>query len=182
MHWRNNAERYGALSIGLHWLMLLLLVAVYACINLSDLFPKGSEQRGALKTWHTMLGLAVFPLVWLRLVVHLAGPVPRVEPAPPRWQQLSATAVHYALYALMIGMPLLGWLMVSASGKPVPFFGIELPPLVGRSRSLEKLLEEIHEAGGTAGYFVIGLHAAAALFHHYLMKDDTLRRMLPARE
>ena len=181
MNWRNSAERYGTLSIGLHWLMLALLVGVYACINLSDLFPKGSEQRGALKTWHYMLGLTVFPLAWLRLAMHLYGPVPRVEPEPPGWQRLSAKAVQVALYALMIGMPLLGWMMVSASGKPVPFFGLELPPLVGRSRSLEKILEEIHEAGGTAGYLAIGLHAAAALFHHYLMRDNTLVRMLPGR-
>jgi len=181
MNWRNSTKRYGTLSIGFHWLMLLLLVAVYACINLSDLYPKGSEQRAALKTWHYMLGLAVFPLAWLRLAVQLAGPVPRIAPVPPRWQQLSARAVHVALYALMIGMPLLGWLMVSASGKAVPFFGLELPPLVGKSRSLQKLLEEIHETGGTIGYFAIGLHAAAALFHHYLVKDNTLARMLPQR-
>jgi cytochrome b561 len=182
MSWRNSAERYGTLSIGLHWLMLLLLGGVYACINLSDLYPKGSDLRAALKTWHYMLGLAVFPLAWLRLAVHLASPVPRIEPAPPRWQQLSAKTVQVALYALMIGMPLLGWLIVSATGKPVPFFGLELPALVGESRSLEKLFKEIHETGGTVGYFLIGLHAAAALFHHYLMRDNTLPRMLPRRK
>src|SRR5512135_1222229 len=138
MNWRDSAERYGALSIGLHWLMLLLLGGVYACINLSDLYPKGSDLRAALKTWHYMLGLTVFALAWLRLAARMTGLDPRIDPAPPRWQHLSAKAVHVALYALMIGMPLLGWLIVSASGKPVPFFGLELPPLVGESRSLEK--------------------------------------------
>lgn len=181
MNWRNSAERYGTLSIGLHWLMLLLLGGVYACINLSDLFPKDSEPRAALKTWHYMLGLAVFPLVWLRLAWHTASLVPRIEPQPPGWQQLSAKAVHVALYALMIGMPLLGWLILSAKGTPVPFFGLELPALVGKSRYLEKLFEEVHETVGTAGYILIGVHAAAALFHHYVMKDNTLRRMLPER-
>ena len=182
MSWRNSARRYGTLSIGLHWLMVLLLVALYACINLSDLFPKGSDSRAALKTWHYALGLTIFVLVWLRLAVHMSGLVPCIEPEPPVWQQRSAKAVHVVLYALMIGMPLLGWLTLSATGKPILLPGLELPALVGESRPLEKLFKEIHEFGGTAGYFVIGLHAAAALFHHYLMKDDTLRRMLPVRD
>lgn len=182
MNWRNSAERYGTFSIGLHWLMLLLLVAVYACIDLSEVFPKGSDLRAALKAWHYMLGLAVFPLVCVRLAVHLAGRVPRIDPDPPGWQQLSAKAVHMVLYALMIGMPLLGWLILGAKGKPIPFFGFELPALIGEGRILEKLFKGIHEIGGTVGYFVIGLHAAAALFHHYVVRDNTLRRMLPVRD
>jgi cytochrome b561 len=79
----------------------------------------------------------------------------------------------------MILTPLVGWLVLSARGKPIPFFGLELPALLGASEALGKILKEIHEAGGTGGYFLIGLHAAAALFHHYVLKDDTVRRMLP---
>lgn len=182
MNWRNTTVRYGALSIGLHWLMLLLLAAVYACIELRELFPKGSDPRQALKTWHFMLGLSVLLLVALRLLVHLAGPEPRIEPNPPRWQNLLAKLMHFALYVFMIGMPLGGWLILGAEGKPIPFFGLQLPALIGESKPLAELIEEIHEAGGTAGYFLIGLHAAAALFHHYVVGDNTLRRILPGRE
>jgi cytochrome b561 len=181
MNWRNGIERYGSLSMGLHWLMLLLLVAVYACIDLNELFPKGSNLREALKTWHYMLGLTVFVLVWVRLVAHMTGLIPRIEPEPPSWQQMSAKLVHFALYVLMIGMPLLGWLILSAKGEPIPFFGLHLPALIGESKDLVKLLEEIHETAGTVGYFLIGLHAVAALFHHYVVRDNTLRRMLPHR-
>jgi len=181
MNWRNNTQRYGSLSIGLHWLMLLLFVAVYGCIELRGYFPKGSDPREALKTWHFMLGLSVFVLAWLRLLLHLTAPVPRIEPDPPRWQQLSAKGMHLALYALMIGMPLAGWLLLSAAGKPIPFFGLQLPALIGASKSLAGLIKEIHEIGGTAGYFLIALHAAAALFHHYLVRDNTLRRILPSQ-
>ena len=179
---RNSTVRYGSLSIGLHWLMLLLLIAVYACIELRGFFPKGSDPREALKTWHFMLGLSVLVLASLRLVVHMAGPVPGIEPDPPRWQKLSAKLMHFALYVLMIGMPLAGWLMLSAEGKPIPFFGLELPALVGESKYLAKLVKEVHETGGTVGYFLIGLHAAAALFHHYVVRDNTLRRILPSRD
>lgn len=178
--WRNSAESYGSLSIALHWLMLLLIAAVYACIELRELFPKGSDPREALKMWHFMLGLSVFVLVWLRLAVHFSGPVPRTEPEPSRWVKLSARLMHVALYVLMIGLPLGGWLILSASGKPVPFFGLQLPALVGESKDLADLFKEIHETGGTVGYFLIGLHAAAALYHHFFVRDDTLRRILPS--
>ncbi len=181
MNWRNNTDRYGSLSIGLHWLMLLLFVAVYGCIELRGYFPKGSDPREALKTWHFMLGLSVFVLAALRLLVHLTAPVPRIEPEPPGWQKLSAKLMHLALYALMIGMPLAGWLLLSAAGKPIPFFGLQLPALIGESKDLAHLIKEIHEIGGTVGYFLIGLHAAAALFHHYFVRDNTLRRMLPSQ-
>ena len=174
-------QRYGFLSIGMHWLMLVLLAAVYACINLSDLFPKGSETRDALKAWHYTLGLSVLVLVWLRLAARLAGRVPPIEPPPPEWQRKSAAIVHAALYVLMIGMPLVGWLILSARGRQVPFFGLQLPALAGESRSLARLLREIHEVAGNAGYFLVGVHAAAALFHHYVVRDNTLRRMLPGR-
>lgn len=179
MRWRNSTDRYGSVSIGLHWLMLLLFVAVYACIELREYFPKGSDPREALKTWHFMLGLTVFVLAWLRLLVHVTSPVPRIEPDPPRWQKLSAWLMHAALYALMLGMPLAGWLLLSAAGKPIPFFGLQLPALIAASKSLADLIKEIHEIGGTVGYFLIALHAAAALFHHYFVRDDTLRRILP---
>ncbi len=180
MNWRNSANRYGALSIGLHWLMLLLFVAVYACIELRGYFPKGSDPREALKVWHFMLGLSVLALALLRVLLRLTSPVPRIEPMPPGWQKLSASLMHFALYVLMIGMPLAGWLLLSAAGKPIPFFGLQLPALIGESKTLARTIKEIHEIGGTVGYFLIGAHAAAALFHHYVVHDDTLRRMLPA--
>src|SRR4051812_17665253 len=123
--WRNGLARYGSFSIALHWVMLLLLIAVYATIELRGMFPKGSDPREAMKAWHFMLGLSVFILVWLRFAAHaIAGPVPRVVPQPPRWQAASAKLMHVALYLLMITMPILGWLVLSAEGKPIPFFGV----------------------------------------------------------
>ena len=104
--WRNSIQRYGSLSMALHWLMLVLLAAVYASIELRELFPKGSDPREALKHWHYMLGLSVLVLVWLRLAVHMIGPVPRIEPEPAAWQKLLAKLMHVALYVLMIGMPI----------------------------------------------------------------------------
>lgn len=182
MNWKNTASRYGSLSIGIHWLMLLLLIAVYACIELRSFYPKGSDPREALKTWHFMLGMLVFLLVWLRLAARLTGSTPDIRPKPAPWQHLAAKLMHLALYALMIGMPLTGWLLLSANGKTIPFFGLELPALIGENKGTAKLLKEIHEFVGTMGYYLIGLHALAALYHHYMMRDNTLTRMLPTRK
>lgn len=182
MNWKNAASRYGSLSIGIHWLMVLLFVAVYGTVELHELFEKGSDPRKLLMTWHFMLGILVFVLVWLRLAARLSGPTPAILPEPPGLQQLSSKLLHLALYALMIGMPLTGWLMLSAAGKPIPFFGLELPTLIGENKDLAEQLEELHEIVGTTGYFLIGLHTVAALYHHYIKHDNTLTRMLPERK
>lgn len=175
----NTPQRYGSLLIALHWLMALQLVAVYACIDLKDLFPKGSDPREQLKIWHYMLGLTVLAAVVLRIVARASGPALAPEPQTPPWQRWLGTLTHAALYALMIAMPLLGWLTLSASGKEIPFFGIALPALLGESRDLASRLKEIHETIGEIGYYLVGLHVAAALFHHYIVRDGTLARMLP---
>lgn len=181
MNWKNTPSRYGSLSVGLHWLMLILLAAVYACIELKGNFPKGSDTRELLKQWHFMLGLTVFALVWLRLLARLIAPTPRIEPPLPAWQAIPAQLMHAALYALMIGAPLAGWLVLSAAGKPIPFFGLELPALIDANRDLAGRIKELHELAGTTGYWLIGLHALVGLYHHYVVRDNTLIRMLPRR-
>ena len=77
----------------------------------------------------------------------------------------------------MIGMPVAGWIILSAEGKTIPFFGFELWPLVSANSALAEQVEELHELGGSIGYWLIGLHAVAALFHHYILRDNLLFRM-----
>jgi cytochrome b561 len=175
------SSRFSSLSIGIHWLMLLLMIAVYATMELRGIFPKGSDPRELMKTWHFMLGLSVLALVLVRLAVNLMRVAPEIVPAPPRWQHLSAKAMHLALYALMIGLPLAGWLMLSAAGKPIPFFGLQLPALIAQNKETADFIKEVHEVVATAAYVLIGLHAAAALYHHYVVRDNTLQRMLPVK-
>jgi superoxide oxidase len=171
--------RYPALSIFLHWAMLLLITGGYACILLRENFPRGSDLREGLKTWHFMLGLTVLLLVVVRIIARFLSAKPPITPQPPAWQMYLSKGVHFALYAFMLAMPLLGWTILSAEGETIPFYGLELFPLVGPSKALAEQVQEIHETIGTIGYYLIALHAAAALVHHYYFKDDTLRRMLP---
>lgn len=175
------SDRYSLASIILHWLMLALIVGAYAAIEFREFFPRGSAPRGALKTWHFMLGLSVLGLVWFRIAARLAWKPSHATDEGPAWQDLAARAVHLALYVFMIGMPIAGWLILSAEGKSTPFFGFELPALVGENRPLAEQVEEIHELGGNIGYWLIGIHAAASLFHHYVLRDRVLMRMMPGR-
>lgn len=110
------------------------------------------------------------------LALRLFQVTPTIEPTPATWQSILAKLVHIALYALMVGMPVVGWLVLSGEGKPIPF---DLPALMAENESLAEELEEAHKLAGKIGYFLIGIHALAALVHHYFQKDNTLKRMLP---
>lgn len=181
MPWKNSESRYSTVSIALHWLMLVLLALVYASIEFRGIFPKGSGGRTLIVELHYMLGLTVFVLVWLRLFARSLGPAPQIFPASPRWQTVMARLMHWALYIFMIAMPMLGWLVTSAKGNQVMFYGIDLPMLVGEDKALAKQIQGWHELGGTIGYWLIGLHAVAGLYHHYVVGDNTLLRMMPKR-
>lgn len=134
-----------------------------------------------MKSWHYLLGISILVLTLLRLVVLLAGPAPAESPGGAKWRRAAARWTKLGLYCFLLAMPLLGWLLLSAKGGQVAFAGFEFPMLVTQDKGLAGLFEELHEAGATIGYFLVGLHAAAALHHHYLLRDDTLRRMLPPR-
>lgn len=181
MNTKTVSGRYHILSISAHWLTLILLVAVYALIELREIYPKGSDPREAMKAWHFMLGLVVLVLVFARISLRLLFRAPAISPPLPIWQKILATTMYLALYLFLIVMPLLGWLTLNAEGKPVYFFGLLLPNLITPSESLAANFEALHETIGLIGYYLIGLHAAAALFHHYILRDDTLLRMLPWR-
>lgn len=180
MAFKNSRVRYSTWLIGIHWLMLLLLVTVYACMELRGFAPKGSDLRTNMKSLHYLLGLLTLAFVILRIVVRLnAGAAPDIQPPIPAWQDKLSRLLHYALYAFMLAVPTVGWLTLSADGMPIVLFGLRVPSLVNANESLSHQLKELHEALAMAGYFLIGFHAAAALVHHYVIRDNTLVRMLP---
>ena len=179
----SHTGRFSSSSIAMHWLMAVLLVATVSAIEFKDIYPKGSAGRELLKTLHFMLGASIFALVWLRLLARWWGTTPRITPAIPAWQATFSHAVQWALYALMVALPVLGWLILSANGKPVTLLGGLQMPLLPMTPSREStlLFKEIHETGATIGYGLVALHTAAALVHHYVQGDNTLLRMLPKR-
>jgi cytochrome b561 len=173
--------RYAPSLIALHWVMLGLIVVVYACMELRGFFPRGSEPRELMKAIHFSGGLSVLLLVIARLALRFRNGRPPITPPLSPMATASAAAGHLALYVFMVAMPVMGWLLLSAEGAAISFWGLPVPALVAPDDGFAEQIEGWHELGATLGYWLVGLHAAAGLAHHYLRRDDTLRRILPGR-
>ena len=175
------STHYTTTAKSLHWLMALLIFGLLALgFYMSDL-PLSPEKL-QFYSWHKWAGVSVFVLVWLRLFWRLTHRPPAFAARLSATQQTLAHLGHLALYLLMIAIPVSGWLMSSAKGVQTVWFGVlPLPDLLGRDKALGAQLADLHSALNIGLLVLIGGHAAAALFHHLVRKDDTLRRMLPAR-
>lgn len=176
-----NTPRYTRIAIGLHWLIALMILGSFGVgLYMTDLTLSPFKLR--LYSWHKWAGVTIFTLVLIRCVWRLTHAAPPLPAHMPRWQRIAAEGSHYLLYALMIVIPLSGWLMSSAKGFPTVYFGvIPLPDLLDKNAYLGDTLALVHK---TLNFTMMGLviaHAAAALKHHVIDKDDILRRMLPAK-
>jgi len=180
--WKNTENYYGSISIKLHWFMVILMIFVFATIESRVFFEKGTDTRDLFKMWHFMLGLLVLILVIARVYLRTIQLTPKISPPLSNIQALGAKTAHILLYAFMIGMPIFGWFVLSAKGKVIPFFGLELPALITYDKPFGKILESWHKEVGSWGYYLIAIHAIAGLVHHYVQKDDTLTRMLPKKK
>lgn len=174
-----SSDRKASLTVrGLHWLMAIVVAAVWALIYAKGLFAKGSLERDAVKQAHIFAGLMVFGLIPFRLFARWLSPLPAINPAPVHWQMLLAKIMHALLYACMIALPILGVLFVQAEGKTISALGFTLPPLIHTDKVLSHSLKEVHETLGLGMLYLVVAHAGAALWHHHFQHDDTLKRML----
>ena len=176
----SSHPRYTPTLRRLHWLMAALVLAGYLLIEQRGLFPRGSAGRAAMVQGHFWVGILVFALVWWRLVRRRADGAPPITPPLSRPVAFVSGLFHVALYAFLAVMPLLGLATAWSDGKAVliPFTGIALPALLPENEALAHTLEDLHGSIGGAFYWVIGAHVLAALWHHLVRRDDTLRRML----
>jgi cytochrome b561 len=179
MQWRNTANSYGAIAKFLHWTIVILIIAQFFLAESADELPDGIEKLSLLSR-HKSIGMLVLILALARIGWKLAS---RGAPAPvpmPKQQRIAAAAGHGLLYLLVLAQPISGWAMSSAANYPVTLFGwIQFPALVGANHDLHELLQDVHEGLFVALAIVALLHAAAAIYHHVWMKDDSLRRMSP---
>ncbi|WP_287877492.1 cytochrome b [Aquitalea sp.] len=174
---KNSQHSYGRLARALHWLSALAVIAALVFIEFKDIAPKGSPLRDFLKSGHFQAGIIVLLLVLPRLLWRLANRVPDITPTPPAITMLLAHAAHWLLYALMLILPILGIAIVQGAGKDVVFLGNTLPVLFSISKDTAHNLKEVHETLGNVLLWVAIFHAAAAVWHHRFVKDDTLTRL-----
>ena len=176
---KNTIDRWGGISQLLHWAVAaLILVMAYLGLTMGDL-PNGPDK---IKTYalHKSIGITILALVALRVLWRVYAGTPHPVPGSPRWQERIAALTHAAIYALLFAIPISGWVLNSAAGFPLQWFGlINLPHIVGESHDLHELAEEAHEIMFWVLALLVVAHAGAAFYHHLFQRDATLARMLP---
>ena len=174
-----NRLRYGAVAQAFHWTTVVLVVAAYL---LGEGGPESrvySATRASDLAWHETLGILVFVVVLVRLVWRLIDRVPE-EPPMPVWMSLASRLVHWVLYAMLVAVPLTAIVGAWYEGYPVTFLGIgQIGPWLALSHDFGRTITELHTTLGSFIVWVAGAHAAAALFHHFVMRDRVLLAMLP---
>ena len=174
---RNTRVEYGSAAKWLHWLVALaIFVLIFLGLLQSDM--DGGPQRTAIRELHGSIALLVLALMALRLVWRWINETPAHPAGIPAWQRASAAFVHGAIYVAVFVQVVSGALAVATGGKAIAFFGlfsITLP--VAKDRDSHELWEEVHEAGWMAVAALVAVHVLAALYHHFVLRNDVLKRM-----
>jgi cytochrome b561 len=172
-------DRYHRGSVWIHWLMFVLFAIALTCIEVRGWVPRASGMalRNQLRGFHIDAGLLVLLFAVVRIGWRLVYRAPPVIGTP--LQAKLAHALHGVLYLLMFLLPVSGVIFSQAGGHDVALFGWVLPTMVAPDPALRGVVRELHGLMGNAVYFLVGIHVLAALWHHFVLKDDTLRRMRP---
>lgn len=176
---RSNQETWGSVTKALHWLVALAIVGLF-CVGWYMKGLPNSPDKIRIYALHKSTGLTVLALVALRIAWRLGESRPAPPPGMPAWQSRLSAAVHLALYAVMLGMPLSGWWFNSAANFPLRWFGqFSVPALGGADPAGKALAGAIHYYGAWLLALLFLLHVGGALVHHFVDRDVVLRRMLP---
>lgn len=188
---RNTEARYGAVAGALHWIIALAIFTnIVLAFVFNDLMDHHAPERGGLVGLHASIGLSVLVLSIARLAWRLVNPVPALPADMSPGLKLLAHATHYLLYALMILVPFLGWVLMSGGSHPLLFFGTVAVPKLdyiaslprSRQRPVSHLIGGVHEWLGYVLFFLALAHVAAALYHHFVRRDPVLKRMVPGTQ
>jgi len=173
-------RRYGALAQSLHWLIAALVFAMFGLGWYMAGLPL-SPRKFDLYQLHKSLGITIFGLALLRLLWRAIRPAPPLPQSVPPWERAAARASHALLYLMLFVQPLIGFLQSNAANFPVVLWGVwPLPALIGSDEALGETLIVVHRWNSRLLLVLIIVHVGAALRHHFILKDDVLRRMLPA--
>lgn len=174
-----NASRYGVSAIALHWTGALLILAA-AGLALTMVGLPLTPDKLRLYAWHKWIGITVFLVALARLALRWRVAAPPYPPAMAAWQVRAARAVQALLYALMLVIPVSGWLYSSSTGVSVSYLGVvPLPNLVPKDKALASALLLLHQSLNALLALAVCVHVGAALKHRFVDRDDVLARMLP---
>ena len=175
----DDGTNYDGVAIVLHWATAALVIANFALSQLWDWFAK--PTKGLLEDTHMSFGVLLAAVIVVRLVWRWI-PGHQMSSLEAGWVRLASKATHYLLYALLAAEAGLGFAFRWGAGRPMAFFGSGIPSPVGEvmGRPLRHQLREFHEWIGWTIIVIALLHALAALYHHYVLKDRVLQRMLPS--
>ena len=175
-------QRYTLPAIVLHWLIALLIIGAFTLGLVMTDMPGITPAKLRYYNWHKWAGVTVLLLATLRLLWRLRNRPPALSDAMPAWQRGAAHGLHHLLYVLMFAVPLTGYFLTLAAGRPVVYFGLfKLPVLIGPDPALKETLEVVHEWLNWFMAAVVAVHVLAALKHAFIDRDGTMRRMLPGR-
>jgi cytochrome b561 len=178
MPFRNTTRAWGSLSKAFHWLIVVLIINQWVIAERADEL-KGLAKLNAL-AWHKSFGMTVFMLAVLRLAWRLMNPTPELATETRPWERVLANISHLLLYALIFAMPLTGWMMSSAKNYPVSWFKLfQFPDLIAPAEQTFHQMHDLHHLLFNVLVGVALLHVAGALKHHFIDRNDVLKRMLP---
>jgi cytochrome b561 len=176
---RSSHSRYGAVAKLFHWSTVALVGAAYLTSSGGSEEQIYSAASDFARKTHETLGLLLFALVLLRIFWRLFEPSPEAAPMPD-WMRYSANAAHFGLYTLLLAIPLTALGGAWLGAHPLTLFGIgDVEPMLPQMRDLGQTIADLHTILGNVIIWLAGIHAIAALFHHYVLGDNTLRSMLP---
>ncbi|WP_051531462.1 cytochrome b [Sphingomonas sp. URHD0057] len=175
----DDGTNYDGVAIFLHWATAALVIANFALAQVWDWFAK--PTRGLLEDTHMSFGVLLTLVIIARLVWRWI-PGHQVSSLEAGWVRLASKATHYLLYVLLAAEAALGFTFRWGAGRPMAFFGSGIPSPVGEvfGRPMVHQLREFHQWIGWTIIVIALLHALAALYHHYVLKDRVLQRMLPS--
>lgn len=171
---------YTSSQKAIHWAVFLLVIGLYGLTYVVDIFPRGDPNRDLVWWFHISFGLLLFALVILRVGLRLIRGAPELPSEMTQLERWLAKLAHLVLYALLVAIPVLGILLTWFRGDALSFFGLfTIPAPFAPDRATAGFIRELHSLCANLILILAGLHAAAALWHHFIRKDDVLRRMLP---
>jgi cytochrome b561 len=175
----NMRERWGSLSIVLHWTIAVLVLLVQVPVGIAMLALDAGAAQDLAFNIHKTTGIVIFVLAVIRLAWRWSNPVPSLPDDLPAWQRRAARASHAVLYFLLFAMPISGFLYTAMGGFPVPFFMlVDLGPLVPENAAAADAFRAIHLTLQWLLYATVLLHVLGALQHHFVRRDGILLRML----